>query len=143
MTASLFNFFKRFRMRNPELKFLSLMVAFCIWGLTSHSRETRYEINIPVKLTNIPKGYIVASQPAREIGLTLSGPSQLISSVRRSNTALVLNLQSANPGKTLFSHLETNLKLPEGINITRISPASLEICLIKAETKHHEGDQHP
>lgn len=131
---------KQFCTRNLSLRILSLGVAVCIWSFTAISREIRYDLVLPVELRNTPPGYALALQPPREIRFTLSGPSILINGARRSNAVLILNLRGISSGKTIFSHLETNLKLPEGISVTRISPASIEINLIREQTHFSEGD---
>lgn len=131
---------KQFCTRNLSLRILSLGVALCIWSFTAISREARYDLVLPVELRNSPPGYALALQPPREIRFTLSGPSILIDGARRSNTVLILNLRGTSSGKTIFSHLETNLKLPEGVRVTRISPASIEINLIREQTNFSEGD---
>ncbi|MFA7060499.1 MAG: hypothetical protein WC156_06750 [Pedobacter sp.] len=139
-TASMaFETAKQFCTRNPSLRILSLGVALCIWSVTAIPRETRYDLVLPVELRNIPPGYALASQPAGNIRFTLSGPSILIDGTRRSNPVLILNLRGINSGKTIFSHLETNLNLPEDIRVTRISPASIEINLIRKQTQSSEG----
>ncbi|GFE61419.1 YbbR-like domain-containing protein [Geobacter sp. AOG2] len=120
---------KRRCTRNASLKILSLMLAVCIWSFTSLSRETRYELVLPVELRNTPPGYRVTPPLPGEVHFTLTGPSLLIDGARRSNSRVILSLRGIKPGKTLFSHLETYLKLPEGIKVTRISPAELEIEL--------------
>ena len=131
---------KQFCTRNLSLRILSLGVAVCIWSFTAISREVRYDLVLPVELRNTPPGYALDIQPPREIRFTLSGPSILIDGARRSNAVLILNLRGISPGRTIFSHLETNLKLPEGINVTRISPAAIEINLTRAQTQYLEGD---
>jgi len=134
---------KRRWARNASLKILSLMLAVCIWSFTSLSRETRYELILPVELRNTPPGYEVAAPPQGDVHFTLTGPSILIDGARRSNSRLILSLREARPGKTLFSHLETYLKLPEGIKVTRISPDALEIELTRALINSDQGDQKP
>jgi hypothetical protein len=129
--------------RNWSLKLLSLMLAVCIWSFSSLSRETRYELFLPVELRNTPPGYMVATPQTGEVHFTLTGPSILLDGARRANSRLILSLRSAKPGKTLFSHLETNLKLPEGIKVTRISPATLEIELIREQTNPDQGAPNP
>lgn len=129
--------------RNASLKILSLMLAVCIWSFTSLSRETRYELVLFVELRNTPPGYAVAPPLPGEMHFTLTGPSILIDGARRSNSRVILSLRGAKPGKILFSHLETNLKLPEGIKVTRISPATLEINLIRQQTISDQGVQLP
>jgi len=141
MAPPLLNAVKRFFTRNLNLKLLSVTVAVCIWSFTAMSRETRYDLALPVELRNIPPGYVLDGQPPLDVRFTLSGPSILIDGARRSNTALILNLRGAVPGRTLFSHLESNLKLPEGVSVTRISPAAVEISLVRTQTSNSEGDQ--
>lgn len=131
---------KQFCTCNLTLKALSLGVAVCIWSFTSISRETRYDLVLPVELRNSPPGYSLASSPPAEVQFTLSGPSLLLDGVRRSNAVLILNLHGIKPGKTIFSHLETYLKLPEGIRVIKISPASVEIDLVREKTTFSEGD---
>jgi hypothetical protein len=130
---------KRFCTRNWSLKLLSLMLAVCIWSFSALSRETRYEMVLPVELRNTPPGCTVAAPLTGEVHFTLTGPSILVDGARRANSRLILSLRGAMPGKTLFSHLETNLKLPEGIKVTRISPATLEIELIRKQTNSDQG----
>jgi hypothetical protein len=131
---------KRFCLRNPALRLLSLAVAVCIWSFTAISREARNDLVLPVELRNIPPGYGLAKQPPQEIRFTLSGPAILIDGARRANAAMIINLRGAGPGKTLFSNLETNLKIPEGIKVTRIYPAVLEIELTRIQTYPTQGE---
>jgi hypothetical protein len=141
MATALLNAAKRLFTNNLKLKILSLAVALCIWSFAAISRETRYDLALPVELRNIPPGYILASPMPREVRFTLAGPSILLDGVRRANVVLILNMRGAGPGKTLFSHLETNLKLPEGIRMTRTSPATIEIELSRKQSNLTEGDQ--
>ena len=134
---------KRLCTKNWSLKLLSLMLAVCIWSFSSLSRETRFELVLPVELRNYPPGYTVAAPLTGEVHFTLIGPFILVDGARRANSRLILSLRGATPGKTLFSHLETNLKLPEGIKVTRISPANLEIELIRKQTNTDQGDPNP
>ena len=122
---------KRLCTRNLTLKLLCLAVAFSIWCLNSVSRKTEAELILPVKLHNIPSGYIPSAKPPAVIEFTISGPSVLVAGARRFNTVLNLSLDRAvRPGKTIFAHLDTKLRLPDDIKVVRISPASLEVTLI-------------
>ncbi len=146
MSARVIETIKQVCTRNLSLKLLSLGVALCIWSFTAVSRESRYELTLPVELRNIPPGYMVSGQATGDIRFTLSGPSLLIDGARRSNATVILNLRGAAvPGKTLFSHLESYLKLPDGIRVIRISPASLEIDLIREQipSPQQQGEQQP
>lgn len=141
MALTTLNTVKRFCLRDPAIRILSLAVAVCIWSFTAISRESSYNMVLPVKLRNIPPGYSLTKQPPQEISFTLSGPSILIDGARRTNAALNINLQGAGPGITHFTHLETKLKMPEEIKVTRISPAFLEIELSRTQTYPSQGEQ--
>ncbi len=141
MVPSAFETIRRTCTRNLTLKLLSLVVALCIWSFTAISRETHFDLTLPVELRNIPPGYIAGGAPPREIHFTLSGPSLLIDGARRANARVILNLRGSVPGRTLFSNLESYLKLPDGIRVTRTSPATLEINLVREQILQPQGDQ--
>lgn len=140
MVTAILDSARRFFTGNIKLKLLSLAVAICIWSFAAISRETRYDLALPVELRNIPPGYTLASPFPREVRFTLAGPAILIDGVRRANGVLILNMRGTGAGRTLFSHLDSNLKLPEGIRITRISPVTIEITLAKQQLNLTEGD---
>ena len=128
-------------MSNMTLKLLSLAVALSIWSFTAVSREIHYDLALPVEMRNIPPGYRVAGEMRREVNFTLYGPSLLIDGARRSNSKIILNMRGTIGGKTLYSHLDSYLKLPEGVKVTRISPASMEIEIVREQRPLAQGDQ--
>jgi hypothetical protein len=64
----------------------------------------------------------------------------MIDGARRANSSLILNLRGTGSGRTFFSHLETDLKLPDGVKVTRVSPATLEIDLVRKQSTLPQGD---
>ena len=141
MVPKIFNTVSRFCMSNLTLKLLSLAVALSIWSFTAVSREVHYDLVIPVEMRNIPPGYRVAGDLRREVRFTLYGPSLLIDGARRSNPSIILNLRGTVPGKTIYSHLDSYLKLPEKIRVTRTSPATIEIELTRGQMLSPQGEQ--
>jgi hypothetical protein len=128
--------------RNPALKLLCLAVAISIWLLSATSRRVQVDLSLPLKVADIPAGYSLSSRPPAAVTYTLSGPSILIDGLLRSNPEVKLSMAgAATPGTTAFMHLESYLKLPEGVMVIRISPATLELSL---EPGHKPaGGQHP
>lgn len=125
---------------NMRLKFLSLALAICIWSFLAFSRETRYDLILPLEVRNTPVGYALATEPPRDIQFTLSGPLIMLEAARRSNSTVTLTLRGAAPGKTTFSTLETALKLPEGVKVIRTTPSMLTFDLIRTPTPQPEGE---
>lgn len=128
--------------RNLTLKLLCLAVAVSVWCLASTSRRARFDLSLPLTVADIPTGYVVTPSVPATVTFTVAGPSILINGTRRANTEVRLSLAGAvKPGRTVFMHLETHLKLPEGVTVIRISPAALELNLEPGYSP--TGGQHP
>lgn len=125
---------------NLLLKILCLVLAICIWIFTAFSSELSCNLPLTVELRNIPVGYTVVSAPKRELLITVSGPSILIDGVQRANRNIILNMRNTKEGKTSFSSLDSYLKLPEGVKVIRISPATLEVELAAKKIIEQQGD---
>jgi hypothetical protein len=141
MANSVADSVKRIVTANLKLKLLSLAVALCIWSFTALSREIRYELVLPVEVRNLPPGYELVTPSLPSVRFTLAGPSILMDGVRRSNTSLILNLRGVGPGRTVFGNLATWLKLSEGVKVTSVSPAAIEIEVRRYHSTVSEGDQ--
>lgn len=128
--------------RNLTLKLLCLAVAVCVWCLSSTNRRTEAERALPLKVTDVPAGFMLKPPPPAAITYTLSGPSILVDGALRTNPGVKLSLAgAARPGRTLFMHLESYLKLPDGVSVIRITPSALELNL---EPEYPSaGGQHP
>jgi hypothetical protein len=133
---------KQFFTHNLALKLLCLALAVSVWLLSSTGRKMQVELQLPLKVVDIPAGFVLNSPPPALITYTLSGPSILVNGALRSNQQLKLSMAgAAASGSTLFKNLDSHLKLPEGVTVTRISPAVLELHL---EARHTPaGGQHP
>lgn len=133
---------KQFFTRNPVLKLLCLALALSVWLLSSSGRRIQVDVPLPVTLVDVPAGYAPHPAPPARISCTLSGPSILLDGALRSHPELKLSMAGAvAPGSTVFMHLESHLKLPEGISVVRISPATLEIHLTARQSP--AGGLHP
>jgi hypothetical protein len=120
----------RLLFRNLKLKLLCLALAFSVWCLAAAGKMSESGLTLGLRLTNIPRGYAVVGPVPPEVRVTLYGPRAMIRTAKRANQAVVLDLSGATaPGTTAFDHLETRLRLPEEIRVTRISPGRLELRL--------------
>lgn len=131
----------RLPLKNPTLKLLCLCLAFSVWGLAAVSKPHESSLTLGLRLTNIPAGYTVVTPLPQEVRVTLHGPGAMLRAAKRANQAVVLDLAgAAAPGTTTFDHLETRLRLPEEIRVTRVSPGRLELRLEARQSP--QGDRH-
>ncbi len=117
--------------RNIKLKLLCLTIAFTVWCLSAISRPISLELRIPLTYNNIPSGYSIVNQPPTEVVARLSGSTALLSRAKRNNRSLNISLSNAVAGMNSYQHLETHLKLPEGVTVSAIAPSSLDLQLTR------------
>lgn len=123
--------FRELVTHNLGLKALSLIMAVVIWFFVDVGKEMEISMAVPVRFESIPAGLFVAGAPPPPINVRLKGPKVALMKVRAERTILLLDLKGAGEGTTGFPGLESKIRLPEGVRITRITPAALEVRLTR------------
>jgi hypothetical protein len=118
---------------NLGLKALSLIMAVVIWFSVNVGKETEISMAVPVLFKNIPSGLVIAGAPPPPINVRLKGPKISLMKFREERPDLILDLKGAGEGTTGFPGLESMITLPEGVLVTRITPAAMEVRLGKME----------
>ena len=118
---------------NLGLKALSLIMAVVIWFFVDVGKETEISMAVPVLFKNIPSGLVIAGAPPPPINVRLKGPKVALLKFRAERPALLLDLKGAMEGITGFPALESMITLPEGVRVTRVIPAAMEVRLEKME----------
>ena len=119
--------------QNLGLKVLSLIMAVVIWFFVDVGKEMEISVAVPVLFKNIPSGLVVAGAPPPPINVRLKGPKVALMKIRAERPTLLLDLKGAGEGITGFPGLESLIKLPEGVRVTRVTPAAMEVRLGKME----------
>jgi hypothetical protein len=118
---------------NLGLKVLSLVMAVVIWFFVDVGKETEISMAVPVLFKNIPSGLVIAGAPPPPINVRLKGPKIALMKFRAERPTLLLDLKGAGEGTTGFPGLESIIKLPEGVRVTRVTPIAMEVRLEKME----------
>ncbi len=116
---------------NLGLKTLSLFLAAVLWLFVSSGREAETELSLPVVLTNIPPGMTVTNRPPSRIDVRLAGPRILLLRLDARRLPVVLDLKGAGEGTTGFPEVEKGLRIPYGLRVTRVTPATVAVTLAK------------
>jgi hypothetical protein len=119
---------------NLALKLLSLIMAVVIWYFVDVGKEKEISMSVPVVLKNIPSGLVFAGAPPPPIYVRLKGPKIALMKIRADRLVAQLDMKGAGEGKTGFPYLETMIDLPDGVRVTRVTPAAMEVRLIKTGT---------
>jgi len=118
---------------NLGLKALSLLLALLLWLFVTGGGEGEKRVSVRLELKNLAPGLAVASKPVEQVDLRLAGPRIDLAKIAAEGMAIPLDLQGAGEGAVVFPSPEKVLRLPAGVRVTRVSPATIELRLVKAE----------
>lgn len=124
--------------KNLPLKVLSVVLALFLWILISRGEGgERMEISLglPVELHNLPPEMEVVQGPVERVDVRMSGPRRIVSRVSKQGIFVPLDLKGAAEGETTFELFTSDIKVPERVTVTRVSPSSITVTLEKTAKK--------
>ena len=113
--------------RNVGLKFLSICIAALLWLVVAGDRVVERAIRVPIEFQNLPPGLEIVGDPNEAVDVRLRGSSGTLGRLAPGDTSAVLDLRSARPGRRLFHITTTQIRVPYGLDVVQISPATLPI----------------
>jgi len=134
-SADLFRFLRRLVSRNLGLKALALALAVAAWWFVAGESKVLVGVTVPLEIRNVPKGLTLTNKPERQVEVRLSGPSSLLSGIRPTEISAGVDLTAAREGRQSFTMDDRAVKVPPGIKVQRIFPASVEVVLVRTERR--------
>jgi len=92
-------------------------------------------LGVPVELHNLPPDMEVIKGPVERVDVRMSGPRRVVSRVSQMGISIRLDLIGAAEGETTFELFTSDIKVPERVTVTRVSPSSVHIVLEKTVKK--------
>jgi YbbR domain-containing protein len=117
--------------RNLLVKVLALLLASALWFYVTGGREAERGLTVPLVVKDMPAGFAVAESYPATIMVSVVGPRLLLGQLRPEQLRLELELRGLREGTTLFTGFEHKIRLPAGLHITRVSPAIIELRLVR------------
>jgi YbbR domain-containing protein len=114
--------------RNIGLKFLSISIAALLWLVVAGDRVVERALRVPVEFQNLPQGLEIVGDPPESVDVRLRGSSGTLGRLGPGDTAAQIDLRSARPGRRLFHITSTQIKVPYGVEVVQIAPATLPIA---------------
>jgi YbbR domain-containing protein len=114
---------------NWKMKVLALGCALLLWFYVMGERRLEVAYAVPIELKNVPQGMVVTNDLPKNIDIRLSGPRALLADLNQKDVRISIDLVGLKPGVTTFSRLDDHLRLPGGIQTTRISPSFVDVKL--------------
>jgi YbbR domain-containing protein len=113
--------------RNVGLKFLSICIAALLWLVVAGDRVVERAIRVPIEFQNLPQGLEIVGDPTEAVDVRLRGSSGALGRLTPGDTSAVIDLRNARPGRRLFHITTTQIKVPYGLDVVQIAPATLPI----------------
>lgn len=121
--------------KNWLLKLLSLVFAVVLWFFVMGERKLEVGYAVPLELTNVPPGLMVANEVPTLVDVRISGPRTLLMNLRPSDISIEVDLKDLEPGLTTFKRLEERLNIPTALRVTRLSPSFIDVKLDRIREK--------
>ena len=134
-SGDLSGFLRRLMSHNLGLKAVALAMAVAAWWFVAGESKVMVGITVPLEIRNVPKGLTMTNKPERQVEVRLAGPSSLLSGIRPTEISAGVDLTSAREGRQSFTMDDRAVKVPPGIKVQRIFPASVEVVLERTERR--------
>lgn len=134
-SGDLFRFLRRLASHNLGLKAVALAMAVAAWWFVAGESKVLVSTTVPLEIRNVPEGLTMTNKPERQVEVRLAGPSSLLSGIRPAEISAGVDLTSAREGRQSFTMDDRAVKVPPGIKVQRIFPASVEVVLERTERR--------
>ena len=134
-SVDLFGVLRRIASQNLGLKVVALALGVAAWWFVAGESKVLVSFTVPLEIRNVPRGLTMTNKPERQVEVRLSGPSSLLSGMRPTEISAGVDLTTAREGRQSFVMDDRAVKVPPGIKVQRIFPASVEVILERTERR--------
>jgi uncharacterized protein (TIGR00159 family) len=108
---------------------VSVIFVIGIWFSFSRGQESLVTLEIPIQYLNRSPEMEILSTSADKLRLNLTGADALIRNIRPEQVAVRINLANSQIGSNSFTIAQNDIRLPPGIVIERVDPATITVVL--------------
>jgi YbbR domain-containing protein len=117
-----------------ELKILSVVIALALWTLVVGGDSTRVALAAPVEYVGLPAD--LALVRSREtVDLEVEARRGVVERLSPASLRVRVSLSAVGEGDTLVPVDPTQVTSPPGVRVTRISPASLPVSIVRVTSR--------
>ena len=112
------------------VKLTSLAVVLGLWYLfVPGSRPTQVTLEVPVKVVNLPPGYVLEEVKPPGVEATLSGPARAFYLFDERRLAVTVDAGPAELGRRTFQLSEANVRYPKDLTLEALHPSEVRISV--------------
>lgn len=113
--------------RQAGLKIVSVGVALALWMAVAGEETVERGLRVPIELQQIPVGVDLLGEPPTFADVRVRGTSGTLARLAPGEVVAVLELRGAGPGRRLFQLMPEHIRVPFGLEVTQVVPASVAI----------------
>ena len=119
-------YFRNLLLRNLQLKVVSLTLAILLWIALNGEPKSEIGLKVPLEFRNSPKEVEVLGE-TNTVDIRLSASSSIVKRIDASEVTASIDLSDWTPGERTYSLGESNLSLPFGVAVTKITPNKIRL----------------
>ena len=127
-------YFRNLLLRNLQLKVVSLTLAVLLWIALNGEPKSEIGLKVPLEFRNSPKGVEVLGE-TNTVDIRLSASSSIVKRIDASEVTASIDLSEWTAGERTYSLSESNLSVPFGVAVTRITPNKVRLRFEQTERK--------
>jgi YbbR domain-containing protein len=125
-----YNPFRRF-----WLKLLSVVIALMVWLAVGGEQVVERTLRSPLELQNIPEGLEIVGDTPSTVDVRVRGTSTILGQLSAGDVVTVLDTATAKPGRRLFHLTPDYVRVPFGVEVTFVGPATVPLFFERQTTK--------
>ena len=115
--------------RNPGLKIMAVLLATALWFTVAGEQNVERTMRVPLELRNMPSNLEILGEPPTTIDVRVLGSSELLGRLDPGDVVATLDLASARPGSRLFNVRPEEVRVPYGVSVQQVTPATIPLEL--------------
>ena len=121
--------------RHFGLKFLSGAVAVLLWLAVAGEETVERGLRIPLELQQFPQNLELQTEPPANVDVRVRGSSAVLSRLGTGDVIAVIDLHGATPGRRLFRVTPEQVRVPFGVEVVQVNPASVALVFERSASK--------
>ena len=117
------------------LKVLSVVLAILLWMIVAGEETVERGLQVPLELQQFPAGLELKNKPPSTVDVRVRGGAGTLSRLLPMDAVAVLDLRGAQAGQRLFPLTPDQVRVPLGVEVVQITPATVALAFENQATK--------
>jgi YbbR domain-containing protein len=121
--------------RHLGLKLLSVALALLLWMVVAGEETVERGLRIPLELQQFPSDLELNGEPPSLVDARVRGASGMLSRLSSGDVVAVIDLRGAHEGRRLFPLTKDQVRVPFGVEIVQVTPATVALVFERRTSK--------